>query len=64
MNEVELKEKLLLHRKWLMNEPGGCRANLSGANLSFADLGFAYSGWTNLNKAKLKGANLSRADLT
>ena len=38
MEANELKRILELHRKWLYDEDGGSRANLSGANLSRADL--------------------------
>ena len=46
------------HQKWVNNEAGGKRANLSGANLSGADLSCA-----DLRRANLSGANLSCADL-
>ena len=54
----QLMEILELHRKWIINEEGGKRANLSGADLSGADLRDA-----NLSGANLSGANLSGADL-
>jgi hypothetical protein len=75
----ELKLMLELHIKWLRNEDGGKRANLSGANLSMANLyganlyganlyGANLSGadlyGANLSRANLSGANLSRADLS
>ena len=44
----QLKDLLAKHKAWLNNEPGGERADLSGANLSGADL---------------SGANLRGADL-
>jgi len=44
------------HGKWIRQETGGKRANLSGANLSRADLSEA-----NLRRANLIGANLSGA---
>ena len=34
----ELKAIFKLHQKWLNNEVGGTRANLTGANLADADL--------------------------
>ena len=37
----ELKEILKLHKKWINNEDGGTRADLSSANLSYADLSSA-----------------------
>ena len=55
----ELTEILELHKKWLNNEIGGVRANLSGANLSGANLSGA-----NLSGANLRGANLRGANLT
>ena len=54
MNKEELEEILDSHEKWLNNDPGGEKANLSGANLSDA----------NLRGANLRGANLSGADLS
>ena len=53
MTEKELKEILEKHRKWLNNEDGGQRANLSDVDLSGA----------NLRDASLRGANLRGADL-
>ena len=53
-----LNEILEKHTKWLNDENGGERANLSGANLSGADLRGA-----NLSGADLIGANLSGANL-
>ena len=47
----QLMDLLELHRKWVRNEEGGKRADLSGANLSDA----------NLSDANLSGANLSGA---
>ena len=38
MTKEKLSEILSLHAKWLRDEPGGIRANLSGANLSGANL--------------------------
>ena len=48
MKQEELQEILDAHKKWINNEDGGVRADLSGADLSGADL---------------SGANLSGADL-
>jgi ribosomal protein L29 len=31
MNKEELQEKISAHKKWLLNEEGGQRADLSGA---------------------------------
>ena len=59
MNKEELKEILDNHKKWLNDEPGGKKANLSGADLSGADLRYA-----DLRGADLRGANLRYADLS
>ena len=58
MTRTELSEILERHRKWLVGEGGGQRADLSEANLRYADLRGA-----NLSGADLRGANLSGADL-
>ena len=36
MTSEEIKKVLDLHQKWLNEEEGGVRANLSGANLDFS----------------------------
>jgi hypothetical protein len=59
MTHDELQSILDLHRKWIYNEPGGSRANLSGANLHDASLHGA-----DLHDADLSDANLSCADLS
>ena len=71
MTKEKLNEILGLHTKWLRDEPGGVRANLSdadlsraylsGANLSGAYLSGAYLSGANLSDANLSYANLSRA---
>jgi len=38
MKPPEIKEVLKKHRKWLANEKGGEKADLTGANLTGADL--------------------------
>src|ERR1700687_4323097 len=53
-----LAEILQAHEKFFSGEPGGVRADLTGADLSRADL----SG-VNLSDAILKGANLDQGDL-
>ena len=78
MNKQELNKVLELHKKWLNNEEGGERANLSDAdlidadlcgadfskaNLRGADLRMANLRWADLCVANLSGANLSGADL-
>ena len=57
----ELQEILSKHKKWLLNEDGGERADLSGANLYRADLSEADLSGADLSWANLSGANLSRA---
>jgi len=54
----KLQEIIKSHGRWLRNEEGGERANLSGANLRSANLSSAY-----LRSADLSGANLSGANL-
>ena len=63
MDEKKLKEILSKHLDWLLDKPGGMRANLSGADLSGADLYGADLSRANLYGANLYGANLSRANL-
>ena len=60
---INLKEVLEKHLKWLCGESGGKRADLSGADLSRADLSRANLSRANLSGANLYGANLSRANL-
>ena len=64
MTQSELNEILEKHRKWLNDEEGGERADLSGANLSGANLSGADLSGANLSGANLSGANLSWADLS
>ena len=69
MDANKLKEILDKHLKWLRNEEGGSRAdlsgaNLSGANLSGANLSVADLSWANISGANLSGADLSRANLS
>jgi uncharacterized protein YjbI with pentapeptide repeats len=69
MDQQELKNVLELHRKWLMGEASGKRANLSSADLSSAnlrsaDLSYADLSYANLSSANLRSADLSYADLS
>ena len=64
MTKEELSEIIRLHAKWLSDEPGGIRANLSRANLSDANLSYANLRYANLSRANLSDANLSRAYLS
>ena len=78
MNVEEIRIVLEKHEKWLNNELGGIRADLSGediygldlrganlygANLIRADLRVAYLIKADLREANLSGADLSGADL-
>ena len=58
MDQDDLNSIVEKHGKWLRNEEGGERADLSGARLSCANLSDA-----NLNCADLSDANLSDASL-
>ena len=69
MNINEINSVLDKHKKWLNDEEGGERANLSGADLSYAnlsgaDLSGADLSYANLSYANLSGANLSYANLS
>ena len=59
MDEKELKQILEDHLKWINDEKGGKRANLTGVDLTGIDLHGA-----NLYGANLFGADLTWADLT
>lgn len=63
LSKEELQEVLERHKKWLLYEAGGERANLNGANLSMADLRYANFRYAILTGAILTGANLSKANL-
>ena len=63
MDANELKSVLEKHKKWLNNEDGGKRADLSwadlrGANLIGADLRGANLNGADLREADLRGANI------
>ena len=60
----ELQAILSKHKKWLLNEDGGERADLSWANLSRANLSWANLSRANLSRANLYCADLSWADLS
>ena len=63
MTQEELNVVLEKHRKWLNDEDGGERADLSDANLSDAYLRGANLSGANLSGAYLRGANLRDANL-
>ena len=70
----KLQEIIKSHGRWLRNEEGGERADLSSADLSGADLSgadlssaylsSAYLSGAYLSSANLRGADLSGADLS
>ena len=60
----ELDKILRKHKLWLMNDPEGEMANLSGANLSWANLSGANLSGANLSEANLSWANLAWANLS
>ncbi len=60
---MNIKEVLDKHLKWLMDEEGGSKANLSGADLRWADLSRADLRGANLRGADLRGADLRGANL-
>ena len=60
----ELQVFLRKHKLWLIDDPAGERANLSGADLSGANLWGANLWGANLSGADLSGANLSGANLS
>jgi len=69
ISEQELKNILDRHGKWLRNEEGGERADLSyadlsSANLRSADLRSADLSYADLSSANLRSADLSYADLS
>ena len=64
MDAAKLKDILDKHLKWMRDEDGGERANLSRANLSGANLSWANLSWADLSRADLSGADLSRANLS
>lgn len=60
---IDLEKTLELHKKWLLDEDGGERANLRWANLQGADLQGADLQGANLQEANLREADLRGADL-
>ena len=64
MTQTALLEILEKHRKWVLREADGQRANLAGADLSGAYLRGADLSRADLRGADLSGANLAGADLS
>ena len=64
MTQKELNKILILHKKWLENDPDGIRANLTDADLTRANLTDANLTDADLTRADLTRANLARANLT
>ena len=64
MKQEELKEILDKHAKWLRDEEGGERADLSDADLRRAYLRHANLSDAYLRRADLSGADLGYADLS
>ena len=60
----KLQEIIKSHGRWLRNEEGGERADLSGADLRGAYLSSAYLSSADLSGADLRGAYLSSANLS
>lgn len=63
LNAQELNKILKLHKKWLICDADGERADLHDANLSRANLSGANLCGANLYRANLSGANLSGAKI-
>ena len=63
MTPEQLTEALRLHALYLAGDPGGIRANLTGANLQGANLRDANLHGANLQDANLRGAYLQGANL-
>ena len=62
MTQEELKQALELHGKWLNDEEGGKRLDLSSADLRYADLRYANLRYADLRYADLRYANLRYAN--
>ena len=64
ISKRKLNSILNKHKMWLLNDPEGKRANLSGADLMGADLMEANLREANLREANLYKANLYKANLS
>jgi len=64
MKQEELKVIIENHGKWLRDEDGGIRANLSGCDLSGCDLHGSDLSGSDLRGSDLSGCDLSGCDLS
>lgn len=64
MKQEELNQILELHKKWLRDESGGIRIDLSGADLRYTDLSNANLRGADLRYTDLSGADLRNVDLS
>ena len=64
MKQEELNKIIKLHKKWLNNEPGGIRANLSNQDLSGLDMYCAIMIYADMRCADMTGANMISAIMT
>jgi hypothetical protein len=64
MKSQELKNVLEMHKKWVMGQEGGSKADLSSADLSYANLCNVNLSYTDLSNADLNNADLSFANLS
>ena len=62
LSKEELQEILKKHKKWLLGETGGKKADLSETDFSGADLRWAVFIKANFRCADLRGADLSGAN--
>ncbi|MBO5122498.1 MAG: pentapeptide repeat-containing protein [Oscillospiraceae bacterium] len=63
MDANKLKEILEKHKKWLLQEDGGERADLRYADLRNADLRDTYLRYANMRDVDLRYANLRNAEI-
>lgn len=64
MTQAELNDILEKHKKWLNNEPGGERANLSHCDLRHSDLSDSNLRHSDLRYSDLRHSNLSYSNLS
>jgi hypothetical protein len=64
LTKKEIAKLLSEHKKWLLDNKEGKRADLSGVDLSRADLRGANLSDANLSDANLSGVDLSGVDLS